>query len=679
MSPDTPEAADATLRSNSVTIDDSPSKAIRTISYLADSLQISSGQPSKVPPSIDVKNNVWKITLEAGRHKTGTVANAFNSLCGGKPKEYAPSGGEGGTPKELNFFFGVVIGFVNGGSATVYLGQGSYFLTNNWWIGGSPIFSADGPRLEYQGGAKIYTNKLSGDQDTFRLQQEDVRPFSPIQNVFVLMLENHSFDNMLALSGIPGIYAANGAYDNAYNGINYAFGPNAPGSMPTDPGHEFRDILQQLTGTTQLPLKNGYPPIDNSGFAANYATSASEKTGLPTKDEIGDIMLGFETEQQLPALYDLASNFAVCDQWFSSLPGPTWPNRFFLHGASSNGLARSPTTWEIGEWEAPDGFGFTYPHGSIFDRMNQEGITWRLYIDKNGPLEGSIAQVSSLHGIEVWDVHNVKDFEKDVQSASYPYQYTFIEPNYGDVANDTYENGTSQHPMDGVAGGEGLITSVYEAIRNSPIWPQSLLIIIYDEHGGFYDYFPPGAAKPPDDGGNKYSEYGFDFTQYGVRVPAVVVSPYIKAGVDHTIYDHTSVLATLEYLFGLKPLTHRDASAASLHHLFEAAMRDDTPPRLRRSAAVPPSKPPLAPEEKAARELQPIPESGTLIGMLGVLLKADSKISGSEAARARFAQVKTRGDARVYMREIMAKTDAIRAAQQNGGTVPTPSAMPSSG
>jgi phospholipase C len=670
----------ATSHSNTVTLDD-VAKTISSISYLPGSLQISSGQPSKVPPSISVKNNVWQITLEAGRHKTSAVANAFNSICGGKPKEYAPSGGEGGTPKELNFFLGVTLSFTNGGSATIYLGQGSYGVTNNWWIGGAPIFSADVPRLEYQAGNRIYTDKISGDHKTFKLQQVDVRPVSPIQNVFVLMLENHSFDNMLALSGIPGIYGATKQNCNAFKGPNgptqVCFGPGAPAGMPTDPGHEFPDVLQQLTNTTKLPLTNGYPAINNAGFAQNYATSDSEKTGLPTPAEVGDIMRGFQTKDDLPALYDLASNFAVCDQWFSSLPGPTWPNRFFLHGASSNGLDRSPTTFEILEWESPDGLGFTYPHGSIFDRMNQNGITWRLYNDRNGPIEGSVAQVSSLHGIEVWHVHDVKDFERDVQSESYPYQYTFIEPNYGDVASDTYEDGTSQHPMDSVVGGEGLITAVYEAIRNSPIWKQSLLIITYDEHGGFYDHYPPGKATPPGDGGHKYSEYNFDFTQYGVRVPAVAVSPYIKKGVDHTIYDHSSVLATLEILFGMLPLTNRDASATSLHHRLSETMRTDTPTKLRRLTKTAAARRVLSAAERAAMDLKPVPEGSTLMGMLGVLLKADSKISGSAVARARFALVRTRGDARVYMREVLAKVEVVRA-QIRAESAVTPSAGPSS-
>lgn len=487
----------------------------------------------------------------------------------------------------------------------------------------------------------------------------------PITNVFVLMLENHSFDNMFALSGIPGIYAATSSNSNSYNGVTYNFQGNAPSSMPTDPGHEFTDTLEQLAGQGAVYIPNSqYPPINNSGFAANYATTTTEGPTPPPAD-IGLIMAGFNTGQQLPALYELAKNFVLCDQWFSSLPGPTWPNRFFLHGASSNGLDHSPTNWEISEWESVDGF--RYPNGSIFDAMTAAGITWRLYHDTNGPVEGTVSQVSAIHNIELGDVHPLAEFVTDVQQSSYPYQYTFIEPNYGDIVSGTYENGTSQHPMDGVAGGEGLIKTVYEAIRNSPLWESSMLIITYDEHGGFYDYFPPGPAQPPDDNsGTKYNQSGFNFTQYGVRVPAVVVSPLTGVGVvDHTVYDHTSVLATLESLFGLNPLTKRDAAAFNLMNLVTTTtVRRDTPTTLKRSAIPPRSKPPLTPEEEAARELEPVPDGSTLTGMLGVVVKADSKLSGRDAAMARFKSIRTRGEARAYIREVMANVEAVRAARR---------------
>ena len=634
------------------------------MSYVTGSLVITSGQPSKVPPSINSSNGAYKITLEAGRKGSDTVANSFNSTCGGSSKEYAPSGG-GGTPDELNFMFALNVIFEPGASVTLYIAQGHYVATNNWWMGGSSIFSLDTPRLEYTFENSIYTLAISGDHETFNLRLTDTRPVSPIQNVFVLMLENHSFDNMLALSGIPGIIAATPSDSNSYNGITYNVQGNAPGNMPTDPGHEFTDVVEQLAGQgASYPPYGQYPAINNSGFAANYATTTTEGK-IPPAEDIGEIMMCFDTASQLPALYELASQFVVCDQWFSSLPGPTWPNRFFLHGASSNGLDHSPSTEEMTEWETVDGF--TYPRGSIFDALNTNDITWRLYHDTSGPIEGSVSQVSAIHKIELWDVHELSTFESDVQSSSYPYQYTFIEPNYGDVVNGSYEGGSSQHPMDGVANGEALITKVYESIRNSPLWNSSLLIITYDEHGGFYDHFAPGPAQSPDDGGDssKYNKYGFTFAQYGVRVPAVIVSPLLASGVDHTIYDHASVLATLEWLFGLPHLTRRDAKANTINGLVSAqAPRTDCPTRLNPLAPQPKKTSPTA-EERAAKELEPVPDRSSLVGFLGVLLKADSKLSATPADRAaaivRFQSIKTRGDARAYIHEVMAKVQAEKA------------------
>jgi len=309
--------------------------------------------------------------------------------------------------------------------------------------------------------------------------------------------------------------------------------------------------------------------------------------------------------------------------------------------------------------------GFHYPHGSIFDAMTAAGITWRLYHDTDGPLEGSVSQVSAIHKIELWDVHELSTFESDIQSASYPYQYTFIEPNYGDIVNGTYEGGSSQHPMDGVANGDALITKVYETIRNSPIWNQSMLIITYDEHGGFYDHFPPGPAQPPDDGGDfsKYNKSEFTWAQYGVRVPTIIVSPWLGNSVDHTVYDHTSVLKTLEYLFGLQPLTQRDASAAPVSGVVPkvGTRRKDGPAKLNRPEPQP-AKPRLTPQERAARELEPIPEGSTLMGFLGVLAKADRKLSATPAmATAKAQTIKTRGQARVYLHEVMAKVQAEKA------------------
>jgi phospholipase C len=506
----------------------------------------------------------------------------------------------------------------------------------------------------------------------------------PIRNVFVVMLENHSFDNMFAMSGIPGIIHATTADANVYNGTVYNVQSGAPVSMPTDPGHEFPDVVEQLAGLgSSYPWGGPYPAIQNSGFAANYATTTSEGPTPPAAD-IGAIMACFITPAQLPVLYQLATQFAVCDQWFSSLPGPTWPNRFFVHGASSAGLDHSPTTLQMVEWETVDGF--TYPNGSIYDALNGAGIQWRLYNDSHNiysddPYKGSeagrIPQVSALNNVHLWDVHSLSDFASDLQGP-YPYQYTFIEPNYGNVVNGTYEGGSSQHPMDDVAGGENLIAAVYEAIRNSPLWNASLLIITYDEHGGFYDSVAPGSTVPPDDGSSlSLNQYGFLFDQLGVRVPAVVVSPWIVGGtVDHTVYDHSSVLATLERLFSdsttsLRPLTQRDGNANNVCHLLSMTTpRTDCPTSLSRPAksrAVP--RPPISAETQAAIDVEPLPESGNLPGFLRIMHKTEHALSsGRPQERAaiveQFKTIRTRGQARAYISWVMQKVAAFKASRK---------------
>lgn len=507
-------------------------------------------------------------------------------------------------------------------------------------------------------------------------------PSSPITHVFVVMLENHSFDNIFAMSGIPDITAATSSNSNSYNGETYYVQTSAPLSLTTDPGHEFPDIVEQLAGEgATYPSGGPYPSMDNSGFAANYATSKSEGTGLPLPQHIGDVMACFSTPTQLPVSYQLATQFALCDKWHASLPGPTWPNRFFVHGASSSGLDTSPSNPQIAEWELP-GDGFKYPNGSIYDALNKHGIPYRFYNDSTGiPLEhslysddpqngskaGAVSQVSSLSGVTLLDVNSLSHFAADLQGP-YPYPYTFIEPHYGDVVSGSYAGGSSQHPMDDVYGGEQLLASVYSAIRNSPYWNTSLLIITYDEHGGLYDSVAPGPAPAPDDNPNYgYNKYGFNFEQYGVRVPAIIVSPLIPAGtVDHTPYDHTSVLKTLEELFGLAPLTQRDAAANSVAHLFSDTPRADCPLALSHPAPLlRAARPRMSAMERALSDAEPLPPRHTLHGTLQILRKTEIELSARTPAelaaiKSRFDAIRTRGDARAYIESVMEKVGIAR-------------------
>jgi len=503
--------------------------------------------------------------------------------------------------------------------------------------------------------------------------------YSQVQNVFVLMLENHSFDNIFAFSGIKGIAHATTTNCNSISSNNYCVSDTAtPTGMLTDPGHEFIDILHQLCGLGKQYAAPNYPTIDLSGFAATYATSADENTGLPAGREIGDIMACFNTPSQLPNINYLATNYVICDHWFSSLPGPTWPNRFYVHGASSaywnyegqyyQSLDDSPTTTQMGLWESVDGF--TYQSGSLYDALNNAGIPWRIYYDDSLAVSGSIPQVASIKGISLADVTNIKSLssmQSDLQSG-YPYSYTFIEPNYGDIADNTYIGGSSQHPMDDISGGENLIANVFNWITQSPLWPNSLLIVTYDEHGGFYDSVTPGSTVIPNPS-DQSGANGFIFNQLGVRVPAVIVSPWVKAGVDSTIYDHSSVPATVEKLFGLQPLTARDAAASDLTHLLVSGVARTERPTILNAGRSSAPKVPRTAEELTARSREPIPESGNLHGFLAAARKTEIELSsGTPAERAaiiaKVKAIQTRGDAEAYIGQVMAQVKTRRVTHE---------------
>ena len=535
---------------------------------------------------------------------------------------------------------------------------------------------------------------------------------SGIHHVFVLMLENRSFDHMLGFSGIKGTDVLSGSAtqivglvdlsllqlarslqantasgmvqrkgqkwpppptislrdlftSNQFNGQIYRAGEPADYAMPIDPGHEFPDVTVQLCGSgVTYPPGGAYPNVVNSGFVASYVLTGGQ--GNPA-----EIMRCYHPSQ-LSVLNALAQEFVVCDNWYASLPGPTWPNRFFAHAASSGGLDHSPSSQEILEWETVDGFSF--PNGTIFDQMNSKNIKWRLYAGDDFPV------VAGLKGIQLTDIHPYNEFLRDVAQSDYPASYTFIEPSYGHFLSD-YKCGTSQHPLDDVTRGEALIKCTYEAVRNSPAWGSSLLIITWDEHGGFYDHVaPPGAIAPGDTGlSDNTNQYQFTFGQYGPRVPAVVISPLIPRNlIDHHVYDHASIPATLEACFGLNPMTQRDANANNLMPLVSlSSPRGDAPTVLPAPAnsgvggCTPFSCSSTAATPDALSMALPIsrPQDSVngdnLPGFLHSALRFDLALSAPEqrgTILAQFSSIRTRAEAMQYVNGVRQKVRAARQA-----------------
>jgi phospholipase C len=393
-----------------------------------------------------------------------------------------------------------------------------------------------------------------------------------IQHVFVLTLENRSFDHMLGFSGITGVDPAGNAtvFNKDFNTSLSNIDPStmtpvtvstpadfALKNVDNDPGHEFENTLVSLCGKNAVydPVLGGYPPINNGGFIQNYLDGGSS-----TPDRI---MHCFDPAQ-LPVINALAREFAVCDQYFSSLPGPTWPNRFFQLAATSGGLDGSPSSLDVVTSTTVGGYAFE--NGDIFDLLDANCIDWTIFEGDDFPVSFALEgmNINYLQG----RFKSFDDFATEVNSASFSTPFVFIEPKYGAHGFDAtgpgdFTCGDSMHALDDVTRGEGLIKQVYETIRNSPHWEHSLLIVTFDEHGGFYDHAAPGPTTPPGDLETaRYIQHNFKFDQLGVRVPALVISPYIARGViDHTVYDHTSMLATVERLFGIGNLTNRDKAA----------------------------------------------------------------------------------------------------------------------
>lgn len=421
-------------------------------------------------------------------------------------------------------------------------------------------------------------------------------------HLVVLMMENRSFDHMLGrlyhhdnpdpFHIIPRGQVFDGVSDDMFNTTLGLPGPDLPPTAvnahratafatPAKFGlaHGFDDVKVQINGNI--------PPVSQmEGFVANRIADlrATQPHHTITQTDMGDPMAGFSPTTQTVTgagpfadarvICSLARNFAVCDNWHSSIPGPTFPNRSFLHAATSNGFVSNGPVTKWGAKNAP----------TIFNRLRDAGLTGRIYHSHKGPT-GFPALVYELHppiSPTLFPPASFDDFVKDAQGAKdakgnprkLP-EYAFIEPEI--IGSDSKWNPNDQHPPRDIRWGEDLMQQTYEAISTGPYWKDTLLVITYDEHGGFFDHRYPPADVPPIP---VPGEENFAFNQLGVRVPAVLVSPRIEAGtVFHPkcLVDHTSVIRTICNRWGLPGLTLRDLGACDLAPALGDTVRTDIP------------------------------------------------------------------------------------------------------
>jgi phospholipase C len=364
-----------------------------------------------------------------------------------------------------------------------------------------------------------------------------------LKHIVVLMMENRSFDHMVGSlkAGDPRINGLTGHESNTDTTNEPAVvSPQAEfqSQLDPDPDHHFPAVHKQLYYGTQGPPG---PPSMN-GFVQSYYDQ-QKNVGHSRK-----IMYYF-TPEKLPVLTTLASSFALFNGWFSSIPGPTLCNRAFAHYGTSFGQV------------SMDVFYYNKQYPSIYERLLAAGHDAKIYYFD---MASSSLEVVNLLQNQPSLFGTFDQFTEACQSGNLP-QYCFVEPNYTDHAADSgaEQIACDQHPDHDVQQGEVFIAQVYNAIRQNPeLWKSTALLICYDEHGGTFDHVHPPACVPdgfkatPDQTGVPGLTFMFD--RLGVRVPAILVSPWVAKGtvvpgpedpVNGRVFEHASIPATATSYF----------------------------------------------------------------------------------------------------------------------------------
>lgn len=378
--------------------------------------------------------------------------------------------------------------------------------------------------------------------DSWLLRRPDSRPFPrrpegidtipQVEHIVIYMQENQSYDHYL------GTLRRGDGFRLGRDGLPLNSNPGRDGA-PVRAYHE-PDTCNSISGDHSW---NGTHRSWNHGKMDGFAQVS------------GDHVMGYYDETNLPFYRGLAGTFPVLDRWFSSILGPTHPNRRFLQAGTSNGIVATDVL-EVLATPTP-------ANGTIWDRLDAHGISWASY------------------AIDVWDIllfptddpggyfartaPNRKyyaDFLADCRNGTLP-QVSIICPG----THDQYDEGSRD-----VQNGEAYSASIINAVMHGPKWEKTVLLFMYDEHGGGYDHVPPPRAVAPDSIAPRITatdeQGGFD--RLGIRVPAYVVSPFArKRYVSHAVNDHTSVLKFIETKFNLGALTYRDANAHNLLDCFD--------------------------------------------------------------------------------------------------------------
>jgi phospholipase C len=462
-----------------------------------------------------------------------------------------------------------------------------------------------------------------------------------IEHLVVLMMENRSFDHMFGFMK-DASWPIDGLNGNETNpdsqGAPVTVTPDArdAGDLTPDPGHDFLSVNQQIFGNL---AGSGAPAMQ--GFVKAYE---GKTKNVPKSHRV---MKCF-APGRLPNISTLAKEYAVCDRWFASVPGPTLPNRAFSIGATSLGrVDMNPNYLAL---------------KTVFEVLDANNVSSKIYYtDWTLGLAVSFIAKRAKKFLFFFD-----DFINDAKKNKLP-AFSFVEPRYNDLSTPGEFFGASdQHPDHNMRLGERVVNDVFKAITsNKQTWESTLLVITYDEHGGLYDHVPPPETVNP---GDKPTDATvFDFKRLGVRVPAVLVSPFIPRGtiIHDKTFDHTSIIATARKLFipewEKSFLTERDRNAKTFEDcLTLATARTD---KVKFPKQTPePSSPHLeaAAKKASANSSSPQQLNDFQQAMVFQAFQADSTMLPGYTVAAQIGSVTTETETAEYLERVRESIEANR-------------------
>jgi phospholipase C len=470
-----------------------------------------------------------------------------------------------------------------------------------------------------------------------------------LQHIIVLMMENRSFDHMLGFLGKSTMEGLTGDETNPdIQGVKQSVTRNAvyQSQLYPDPLHDWADTNEQI-------FRNRQGTVNGStmqGFIKSYFNECGDQ------GQSLNVMNCF-TPDKLPILSNLALGFGLCDHWYSSVPGPTLPNRAYAHFGSSFGILEMSGVIGIGQQKT-----------SIYQRMANAGVPAKLYYSSASSSFAALLTDQQQFFGTIDEFYSTANACTDVPGSCALPNYCFLEPSYS-VPDGSDEQPNDQHPDHDVRAGEQLILQVYRTVWDNPnLRNNTLLIIVYDEHGGLYDHCepPPATAEP------SQNAQGFSFDRLGVRVPAILISPWIDSTVvDKTPYDHASIPSTVTRMWIGDPAQKspgiREQQANSfLGNLSRTQARTDDPLANYGSAANYKLRLSAALAERASL-LSKRSMSSLVKQQVAHVAELERKLPQKYWTGVNSAELRTSGEGGTYIRNVMEAARSHLASKKTTG------------